>query len=143
MNLSKISLRRAADILLISAHGWIQKASEDFMGTGKERLRPESLSHLSPRLVYLDSCQLGISPQFIQSFRKRGTQFYVAPILSNEAGNSSTKTIAFFFERLKAGDTPSEALFYTRKKLYEFYGEKEGFNKLLFRAYPFRVYALN
>jgi hypothetical protein len=143
MNLSKLSALRAADILLISAHGWVQFANIDFMGMGKERLQPERLSHLSPGLVYLDSCQLGVSAQFIQSFRDRGTQFYVAPILSNEAGNSSTKTIAFFFERLKAGDTPSKALFYTRKKLYEFYGEKDGFNKLLFRAYPFRVYALN
>jgi hypothetical protein len=34
-------------------------------------------------------------------------------------------------------------LFYTRKKLYEFYGEKAGFNKLLFRAFPFRAYVLN
>jgi len=143
MSLSKLSALRAADILLISAHGWVQFANIDFMGMGKERLQPERLSHLSPGLVYLDSCQLGVSAQFIQSFRDRGTQFYVAPILSNEAGNSSTKTIAFFFERLKAGDTPSKALFYARKKLYEFYGEKEGFNKLLFRAYPFRVYALN
>jgi hypothetical protein len=143
MSLSKLSAIRAADILLISAHGWVQFANIDFMGMGKERLQPERLSHISPGLVYLDSCQLGVSAQFIQSFRDRGTQFYVAPILSNEAGNSSTKTIAFFFERLKAGDTPSKALFYARKKLYEFYGEKEGFNKLLFRAYPFRVYALN
>jgi len=143
MSLSKLSALRAADILLISAHGWVQFANIDFMGMGKERLQPERLSHLSPGLVYLDSCQLGVSAQFIQSFRDRGTQFYVAPILSNEAGNSSTKTIAFFFDRLKAGDTPSKALFYTRKKLYEFYGEKEGFNKLLFRAFPFRVYSLN
>jgi hypothetical protein len=143
MNLAKLSSLRAADILLISAHGWVQFASADFMGMGKERLQPEHLSHLSPRLVYLDSCRLGISAQFIQSFRERGTQFYVAPILSNEAGNSSTKTIALFFERLKAGDTPSKALFFTRKKLYEFYGENDGFNELLFRAYPFRVYALN
>jgi len=143
MTLAKLSSIRAADILLISAHGWVQLANTDFMKMGEERLRPESLSHLSPSLVYFDSCNLGVSAQFIQSFRSRGTQFYVAPILSNEAGDSSTKTIAFFFERLKAGDTPSRALFYTRKKLYEVYGDKDGFNKLLFRAYPFRVYALN
>jgi hypothetical protein len=143
MNLARLSTLQAADILLISAHGSVQFANIDFMGMGMERLRPESLTHLSPKLVYLDSCQLGVSAQFIQSFRDRGTHFYVAPILSNEAGNSSTKTIAFFFDRLKAGDTPSKALFYTRKKLYEFYGEKEGFNKLLYRAFPFRVYSLN
>jgi hypothetical protein len=143
MNLTKLSSLQAVDILLISAHGGVQNANTDSMKMGEERLGPEHLSHLSPSLVYLDSCNLGVSAHFIQSFRDRGTQFYVAPILSNEAGNSSTKTIAFFFERLKAGDTPSKALFYTRKKLYEFYGEKDGFNKLLWRAFPFRVYLLN
>jgi hypothetical protein len=143
MNLAKLSSLQAADILLISAHGWVQFANTDSMKIGEERLRPEHLSHLSPSLVYLDSCKLGVSAYFIQSFRDRGTKFYIAPINSNEAGNSSAKTIAFFFERLKAGDTPSKALFYTRKKLYEFYGEKEGFNMLLYRAFPFRVYSLN
>lgn len=143
MNLAKLSSLQVADILLISAHGWVQFANTDSMGMGKEQLRSEHLTHLSPKLVYLDSCQLGVSAQFIQSFRDRGTQFYVAPILSNEAGNSSTKTITFFFERLKAGDTPSRALFFTRKKLYEFYGEKDGFDMLLYRAFPFRVYSLN
>jgi hypothetical protein len=143
MNLAKLSSVRAADILLISAHGWVQFANTDSMKMGEERLRPERLSHLSPSLIYFDSCNLGVSAHFIQSFRDRGAQFYVAPILANEAGNSSTKTIAYFFERLKAGDTPSKALFYTRKKLYELYGEKEGFNMLLYRAFPFRVYSLN
>jgi hypothetical protein len=143
MNLAKLSSVRAADILLISAHGWVQFANTDSMKMGEERLRPEHLSQLSPSLIYFDSCNLGVSAHFIQSFRDRGAQFYVAPILANEAGNSSTKTIAYFFERLKAGDTPSKALFYTRKRLYELYGEKEGFNKLLYRAFPFRVYSLN
>jgi hypothetical protein len=143
MNIAKLSSVRAADILLISAHGDVQFANTDYMKMGEESLRPEHLSRLSPSLVYFDSCNLGVSAHFIQSFRDRGTQFYVAPIMGNEAGNSSTKTIAYFFERLKAGDTPSRALFYTRKKLYEFYGEKDGFNMLLFRAFPFRVYSLN
>jgi len=143
MDLSRLSSQQAADILLISAHGGVQFVNTDAMKMGEERLGPQHLTHLSPSMVYLDSCNLGVSAHFIQSFRDRGTQFYVAPILSNEAGDSSTKTIAYFFERLKAGDTPSQAMFYTRKKLYEFYGEKEGFNKLLFRAFPFRVYALN
>jgi hypothetical protein len=143
MNLTNLSSLQAVDILLISAHGGVQYANTDSMKMGEERLGPEHLSHLSPSLVYLDSCNLGVSAHFIQSFRDRGTQFYLGPIIGNEAGNSSAKTIAYFFERLKAGDTPSKALFYTRKKLYEFYGEKEGFNQLLWRAFPFRVYLLN
>ena len=143
MSLARLRSTRTADILLISAHGMVQFANTDFMGMGFERLRPDNLSHINPHLVYFDSCNMGISAHFIQSFRERGTEFYVAPILSNEAGESSTKTIEYFFERLKAGDTPSRAMFYTRKKLFELYGEKQGYNKLLFRAFPFRVYSLN
>ena len=143
MNLTKLSSQPSADLLLISAHGYIGYAQTDYLKIGEERLQPEHLAHLSPKLVWLDACALGASASFIESFRERGTKFYLAPLFSNEAGNSSTKTIAYFFERLKAGDTPSRALFFTRKKLYQVFGEKEGFAKLLFRAFPFRVYVLN
>ena len=143
MNLAKLATIQTPDLLLISAHGSVGYGNVDGMAMGEERLLSESFSHLSPELVYLDSCALGASASFIQGFRERGTRFYLAPIVSNEAGNSSTKTIAFFFERLRGGDTPSQALFYTRRKLYETYREKDGFAKLLFRAFPFRVYLLN
>jgi hypothetical protein len=88
----KLSSLKSVDILLISAHGDVQFANTDHMKMGEESLRSEHLSHLSPSLVYFDSCNLGVSAQFIQSFRDRGTQFYVAPIMGNEAGESSTKT---------------------------------------------------
>ncbi|HEV2667083.1 MAG TPA: hypothetical protein VG324_19335, partial [Blastocatellia bacterium] len=143
MNLTKLASIQSPDLLLISAHGSVGYGNVDGMKLGDERLLSEHFSHLSPKLVYLDSCALGASASFIQGFRERGTRYYLATIVSNEAGNSSTKTIAFFFERLRAGDTPSRALFFTRRKLYEDYGEKEGFAKLLFRAFPFRVYLLN
>ena len=143
MNHAKLSSLQPVDILLISAHGWVQFANTDSMKLGKERLSAEHLSHLSPSLVYLDSCQLGVSAHFIQTFRSRGTRYYVAPITSNEAGNSSKRTIDLFFERLKSGDAPGRALFLTRRKLYDFYGEKEGFNMRFYRAFPFRVYVLN
>ena len=143
MNLAKLSSEQSADLLLISTHGYVGHTQIDYIQMGKERLQAEHLTHLSPKLVWMDACSMGASASFIQSFRERGTKFYLGPLVSNEAGNSSTKTIAYFFERLKAGDTPSRALFFTRRKLYEVFGEKAGFAKLLFRAFPFRVYLLN
>src|SRR5262249_7249129 len=71
MNLARLSNLQPADIMLISAHGWVQFANTDSMEMGMERLQPENLSHLSPKMIYLDSCQLGVSAQFIQSFRDR------------------------------------------------------------------------
>jgi hypothetical protein len=143
MNLARLSSLDAANVVLISMHGYVGFTPRDYMKMGDELLRPEHLTRFSPEMVYLDSCALGSSASFIESFRELGTKYYLGPLVGNEAGNSSTKTIAFFFERLKAGDTPARAMFSTRKKLYDLYGEKHGYGKLLYRAFPFRVYVLN
>ncbi len=151
MNLAKLASQPPADLLLVSAHGYVgfgrmdylELGKERILQLGKERIRPEHLVHLAPKLVFMDSCALGASASFIQSFREGGARYYVASLVGVEAGNSSTKIIQNFFERLKVGDTPSRALFFTRKKLYEVYGEKDGYAKLINRAFPFRVYVLN
>lgn len=143
VNLARLSSFKAANLVLVSAHGYVGFTSKDYMKFGSERLQPEHLTPFSPEMVFLDGCAMGSSASFIEAFRESGTRYYVAPLLSNEAGNSSTKTIRYFFERLKAGDTPARAMFTTRKKLWELFGEKEGYPKLLFRAFPFRVYVLN
>jgi len=143
MNLAKLASQPPADLLLVSAHGYVGYGRTDYLQLGEERIQPEHLVHLAPKLVFMDSCTMGASASFIQSFRERGARYYVASLAGVEAGNSSTKIIRNFFERLKAGDTPSRALFFTRKKMYEVYGEKEGYAKLLNRSFPFRVYVLN
>lgn len=143
VNLARLLSFKAANLVLVSAHGYVGFTSKDYMKFGGERLQPEHLTPFSPEMVFLDGCAMGSSASFIEEFRESGTKYYVAPLLSNEAGNSSTKTIRYFFERLRAGDTPARAMFTTRKKLWEFFGEKEGYPKLLFRAFPFRVYILN
>ena len=48
-------------------------------------------------LVYLDSSQLGISESFIASARRNGVRHFLAPLINNEAGNSSTLMIRYFF----------------------------------------------
>lgn len=143
LNLSRLASIRPKDIILISAHGQISSDLKDYLALGKERISSSHLSRLYPKLIYLDSCQLGISNTFIQDFRNRGAMYYIAPITSNEAGNSSTKTLEFFFKAFQQGATPSMALFLTRKNLYKHFEMADNFGLLLLRAFPFRVYRLN
>ena len=139
-NLSSLSPK---DIVLISAHGLISFNSEDYIALNEESIKAGHLARLSPKLIYLDSCQLGVSNEFIQNLRRAKTRYYIAPILSNEAGNSSTKTIEFFFKSLQQGLSPSQALFKTRIQLYKHFKMRNNYRMLIWRAFPFRVYHLN
>jgi hypothetical protein len=99
-------------------------------------------SKLRSKIAYFDSCRIGISNSFLESFSGAGTIYFVAPIVNNEAGNSSTKTMDLFFNHLIQGETPEVALFLTRKELWNFYDE-EALAFRAWRAFPFRVYRLN
>jgi hypothetical protein len=144
MTLSRLASFQQKDLLLISAHGDISFDKDDYIELRKkEKIKPPHLSRLAPQLVYLDSCQLGASRSFIKAFQTAGTTWYVAPIISNEDGNSSTKTIKFFFQGLQDGLTPTMALFQARIKLYKQFQETDSFKSLLERSFPFRIYQLN
>jgi hypothetical protein len=132
----------SVDVLLVSAHGHIKKDSLDYLAVGKQRVRADDLVRFSPRLVYLDSCRLGVSLEFIHAFRHVGTLYYLAPILSNEAGLSSTRTIQIFFDQLAMGKSPSSALYFTRRTLFEEFKDDSSARRL-WRSFPFRVYSLN
>jgi hypothetical protein len=71
-----------------------------------------------------------------------GTKYFVAPILSNEAGNSSMMTIQVFFKHLLHSKRPEVALFHTRKVLWDAYRD-DHFVYRAWRGFPFRVYRLN
>jgi hypothetical protein len=131
------------DFILISTHGTVSDEDSDSMTLGAEELIPKNFSGKSPKLVYFDSCSLGVSIEFIDVFQQAGTRYYLGPIWSNEAGDSSTKTIDFFFAALLRGSSPSYALFETRKALYETFHSKDDFKTLMWRAFVFRVYQLN
>ena len=135
-------VREHPDILLISAHGDIHFDDSDSIGLCDDDVKPRTLARIAPRLVYLDSCQLGVSRRFVQAFLRAGTEYYLAPITSNEAGDSSTKTIRWFFERLRVGDTPTQALFAARLRLFKTYEKTQPLPRLLWKSYPFRVYRL-
>lgn len=146
LTLEKLSLIQPKDLVLISAHGSVYlnySEQKDHIILGQSQLLPADLSRLSPKLIYLDSCQLGVSHEFIQSLKRSKTQYYIAPILSNEAGNSSTQTIQLFFESIKAGLSPTLALFKARTQLYQQFKQTDAYLKLMWRAFPFRVYHLN
>lgn len=146
LTLDKLNSIPPKDLILISAHGLVSSNrfnGEDHIALGEESILPAHLSRLTPKLIYLDSCELGVSNEFIQSLRKAKTNYYIAPILSNEAGNSSTKTIKLFFESLKEGLSPSLALFHTRTQLYKHFQVSDDYKRLMWRAFPFRVYQLN
>ena len=123
----------AADFVLISGHG----GPDDGIDLEHIPIRPETLVHMAPKLVYLDSCQLGINRGFLHSLHRSGTLYYLAPILNNESGESSTKTIERFFGALSAGKSPANALFAARKTLYEHYtAQGNDFSQAMVRALP-------
>jgi len=136
---------RAHDLLLVSAHGDVTFEEEDCIDIGKKEIYPDSWAKVAPELAYFDSCQLGASRDFIEAFQEAGTKYFVAPITSNEAGNSSTKTIKLFFENFMDGDTPEKAMLKAKTSLFELYSvDKDmSYGKLLYRVLPFRVYRLN
>lgn len=128
------------DFLAISAYGNIDAGpSDSILLHGEEWIVPEDLARLKPKLVYFDNCRLGISTEFLRSLRKAGTNAVLAPILSNEAGNSSTETIGVFFQQISSGKSLPAALLSARAGLYEKY-RQDDFATRLWRAYPFRLY---
>lgn len=132
------------DLLLVSAHGDISYGEDDCIEFDEESFYPESWAKVAPKLAYFDSCQVGASAAFVKAFKKAGTQYFLAPITSNEAGDSSTKTIRYFFESLMNGDSPERALHQTKIRLYQHYSGRDiSYGYFLYRVMPFRVYRLN
>jgi len=130
---------RDIDFIIISTHGGVKSMYLDHI-----TVFPKHLAVMEPKLVYLDSCTLGVSYDFLYCLQKEGIQYFLGPILSNEDGNSSTITMKGFFTALLRGEKPSQALFSTRKALYNrFKLQKNSFSMLMFRAFTFRIYRLN
>lgn len=133
---------QARDVVVFSLHGVVGSDAGDSMFTTAGPIRPEDLSSLRPRLIYLDSCRLGVSRAFLEHLRRTGTRYYLAPIIKNEAGESSTQTMQLFFQHLLSGQTPEQALFLTRQALWRLYASDD-LRQRLWRTFPFRVYRLH
>lgn len=131
------------DLLVISAHGEVDDDSYGEMTLNEETIAPELLAQLEAWLVYFDSCQQGINLGYLEAFQEESdVQFYLAPIISNDAGDSSTKTLLWFFTALLEHKNPIQALFTTRQRLFDYYLKQEKLDLVttLNKAFPFRLY---
>ncbi|MCP5496482.1 MAG: hypothetical protein H7A23_18200 [Leptospiraceae bacterium] len=129
-------------LLLISAHGELDDDNSGEITINDESLTDDELENIDCTIVYFDSCQMGVNVDFLEVFsEEETTQYYMAPIISNDAGDSSTNTILWFFENLEKAKNPTKSLFATKKKLYQHYSEKK-LDKItiLNKAFPFRLY---
>ena len=140
-----IEKQRDIDFILISAHGAVD---DEFMGgiyISEKQLNANVFSKTNPQLVYIDACQQGINLSYIQALKNNGrTRFYIAPIISNDAGDSSTKTIQWFFIKLKSSKDTVTALSFAKRKLYSYYSYNTTYNKIkiLNKSFPFRIYQI-
>ncbi|MCB1175588.1 MAG: hypothetical protein KDK39_18580, partial [Leptospiraceae bacterium] len=130
------------DILLMSVHGDLDADGSGNLEINDEEFDADTLAELEAGLIYFDSCQMGINQDFLESLLdEQNCWYYTAPVISNDAGDSSTRTIHWFFENLQQSGDPVASLFQTKKKLFAYYSERRlNLVKLLNKVLPFRLY---
>lgn len=137
-------LKKSEDlnVLIVSAHGDIEEETSGSVGINSEYISSDEIDKVQTDLIYFDSCQQGINTDFLEVFQEEcNTTYYTAPIISNDAGDSSTKTMTWFFEDLKKTKNPVISLWETRKKLYKTYKDKGlPLVTILNKSFPFRLY---
>ncbi len=141
--------RSRYDFLLISGEGVVsptwgrpEKDENDAIGLGEDDMYPKDLQGAAFDLVYFDASQLGMSKAFVDAARRCGAHHYLAPIISNESGNSSTLMLRYFFGGTRQGEAPMEALYRARKRIYQEFEGKVNRTEQIYYAYPFRLYLL-
>ena len=129
----------AAEILIISAAGGPEGIELPHLA-----IRSWTLAALKPSLTYFNTAKLGLSLDFLKSFQQVGTHYYVAPIFDYKSDDASAVTVERFFCALSRGNSPSYALYLTRKTIFdECLQNDKDFKWLMLQAFPFRVYQLN
>ena len=131
------------DAVVISAHGELEEGNYGALYLNEEELSAKLVGKLEAWVVYFDSCQQGVNMAYLDAFQEESDiQFYLAPIISNDAGDSSTKTMVWFFTAVLQHKQPILALFDTRKRLFEFYDKQQKLDLVttLNKAFPFRLY---
>lgn len=131
------------DVLVISAHGDLDDDNSGKVYLNDESISAKLIAKLEAWLVYFDSCGQGANMAYVQAFQDESdVQFYLAPIVSNDAGDSSTKTLIWFFTALRAQPDPIRVLYETRKRLFEYYRQQKKLDLVtsLNKAFVFRLY---
>lgn len=131
------------DVLVVSAHGEIDEENDGEITLNDESLGPKLMGKLEAWIVYFDSCQQGANMTYLTAFQEKSDiQFYLGPIISNDAGDSSTKTMIWFFQAVLDHGNPIRALYDTRKRLFAFYTGQQKLKLItaLNKAFAFRLY---
>ena len=139
-----LHFKPGADFLLMSAHGFADSVTLRGCVFAQEAPVKPSIFINSPfKLVYVDGCQQGINWSYIKALAQRdNTAFYLGPVVSNDSGESSTKTINWFFAHLKETSDPVMALWQTRKDLHRHYkGCIRGMD-VVNKSFIFRIYKI-
>lgn len=141
-SLKRIRSAKKYNTLVISAHGDLDNANSGSMGINDEELDSDLFETVSADFAYFDSCQMGVNWDFVETFHSERTAHYMlAPITSNDAGDSSTRTVMWFFESLQQSGDAAQALLTTRQRLFKQYTkEKLNYVTILNKAFPFRLY---
>lgn len=133
------------DVLVISAHGDLEANNRGSLGLNDETLKASLVGKLEAWVIYFDSCQQGANMDYLEALQEKSdAQFYLAPIISNDAGDSSTKTMVWFFKAILQHKNPIRGLFETRKRLYNYYQGEEKLDLVttLNKSFAFRLYEL-
>lgn len=131
------------DVLVVSAHGDLESDNSGEIYINDETISTDTIEKLEAWVVYFDSCSQGANMDYVQAFQDESdVQYYLAPIVSNDAGDSSTRTMVWFFTGLREHLDPIRGLFETRKRLYDYYRNEEKLDLIttLNKAFVFRLY---
>ncbi len=136
----------ACDLLLVSGHGSLEDDGSGELALYDEDeescITDEEISELECTLVYFDSCQMGVNWDFIGTFYEEGSaRYYLSPVISNDAGDSSTRTMDWFFSGVLQHGNVARALFEARSKLFAHYS-RQGLAPIvvLNKSFAFRLY---
>lgn len=117
INIDTLKKKGNYDFLLMSVHGGYDlESTQSIISVNDELVLPKWLPANNLKLAYFDSCELGKGINFLDHFSKSGTKYFIGPIISNESGNSSTKTIVTYFKHLES-NAPIDALLKTKRDL--------------------------
>lgn len=100
----QLGMPQQSDLLLMTVHGKSDNSIEDHVVLGRGGSICGRFLKAQAETCYFDSCWLGVSSRFLYGFEEIGTHYLFAPILSNQAGSSSTKSMQLFFKSLRQGE---------------------------------------
>lgn len=131
------------DLIVVSAQGTLDEANEGAVVLNNEEIELDLFGMFAAWIVYFDANQQAINTNYLAAMQfLSNVEYYLAPIISKDAGDSSTKSMLWFFEKLIASMNPFEALFETRQSLFNYYSNEEQLDQLtvLQKSFALRLY---